>query len=257
MTFVLPPRAQVGVLDPEIAGEGEKIIMSDGDTVTWTPPPAKPVIPDWSQVKSLRKYFGRVGLQVWPAWLYHPTEPARLLKDAHEAAELGICFRETTSDERAQFGGTRHRWAWRDDCKWRPDPYNVVAFDPTKPGHGKYYIATPANPIVAQDALLERLIPLVTASVVAAMKGGGGSAPAHVSAGDWKEFQEFQAWKKSVETVETLVDEAAKPAWIENTGNALAGDERSAWEERAHNKGIKVDGRWSLERLKAEVEKAA
>jgi hypothetical protein len=273
MTFVMPPRSQVGHLDPEIAGEGQKVILSDGDVVTWTPPPVKPVVPDYSQIKHLQKYFGRVGTQAWPAWVYHPTEPARLLKDAHEAAELGICFRETTAEEKAQFGGLKYRWAWKDDCLWRPQPYasNVVPFDPRHWAHVKNYVAQPANPAIAQNALLEALIPLVTSAVVTALHGARQNAPAHVDPVQWEKFLQFQAWQKSAQTVEALVEEAASPKTDKlplagNTlvtdngaaiGNALASDERAAWEQRAHHKGIKVDGRWSLERLKAEVEKAA
>jgi hypothetical protein len=34
-------------------------------------------------------------------------------------------------------------------------------------------------------------------------------------------------------------------------------DERIEWEEAARRIGVKLDGRWSLERLKTEVEKKA
>src|SRR5258707_14035913 len=278
MTFVLPPKSQVGYRDSEIAGEGQKVIMSDGDVVTWTPPPEKLAMPDWSQVKSLRKYFGRVGMQAWPAWIYHPTEPARLLKNAHEAAELGICYRETTADEQAQFGGMKHRWDWKDDCKWRPRPYNVLPFDPKQSANVKNLVVTPANPIVAQDRLIKELVPLIAATVIAAMKGGGGppegfsKGPADVDPAQWEKFLQFQAWQNSTQTVDALVEEAAKQesgvrdqetgvgkqAFVPAPeGNALASDERAAWEEKARLKGIRVDTRWSLETLKQRVEKAA
>src|SRR6185312_6341739 len=111
MVFVLPPKSQVGVIDPEIAGEGVKVIYSDGEQGMWTPPPPRPVMPDWSGIKSIARYFNRTGHAVWPAWLYHPTEEPRLLKNADEAAELGVCYREATMDEKGRYGRS-HVWDW-------------------------------------------------------------------------------------------------------------------------------------------------
>src|ERR1017187_1691633 len=104
MVFVLPSKNQVGLLDPEIAKEGEKVIYSDGETIQWTPPPPRPVMPDWSQIKSIARYFNRHGFQPWPAWLYHPTEEPRLLKDAKDGEEIGIVYRHATTDEHARYG---------------------------------------------------------------------------------------------------------------------------------------------------------
>ena len=257
MNFVLPPKSQVGVLDPEIAGEGVKIIHSDGDQVTWSPPPPKPVMPDWSGIKQLARYFNRHGHVVWPAWLYHPNGESRLLKNAHEAAELGVCYRDATADEKARYG-LKHVWDWKDDSEWRPTPFVAqTKFDPGQPGYGKTVIASTPNPVVAQHALIEALIPTVTAAVVAALKGGDApSAPAHVNSRDWAEFQEFMAFKKSQEVVTKVAKEIIPSEELGETP-ALHGDERAAWMAEANRKGIKVDGRWSLDRLKAEIEKAA
>src|SRR6266436_1664891 len=142
MAFVLPPKSQVGVLDLEIAGEGQKVILSDGEQVAWTPPPPRPVVPDWSQIKSIQQYFNRTGYRVWPSWLYHPTEEARLVKDQDEAAELGVCYREATPDEHNRYG-KKHVWDWTNESQWRPTPYHAPKFDPQKPAQGKVYIPTP------------------------------------------------------------------------------------------------------------------
>src|SRR5690349_3209911 len=104
MSFDLPPRSQVGYLDPEIAGEGQKVIgevgqqliLSDGEQITYEVLPPKVVMPDLSSVKSLSRYFNRRGYQVYPAWLYHPIEQPRLVKTAQEAAALGIRYRQAT-----------------------------------------------------------------------------------------------------------------------------------------------------------------
>src|SRR5262245_24120542 len=135
MTFELPPRSAVGYLDPEIAGEGQKVLLSDGEQVDFSPPPPKPVMPDWSQIKSIRKYFGRTKHAVYPAWLYHPTEPARVVKNADEAAVLGVCYRDATVDERGRYGIT-HTWDWKDGCLWRAIPYGPPKLDLNNLGQG-------------------------------------------------------------------------------------------------------------------------
>jgi hypothetical protein len=266
MTFVLPPREKVGYLDPEVAGEGQKVLLSDGETVNWSPPPAKTVTPDWSTIKSIRHYFNRTGHAVWPAWLYHPTEAARIVKNAKEAAELGVCYREASIDERGRYGLT-HVWDWTEESQWRPKPHAPLKFDPANPGQGKMYVATPPNPGIAQNELLRDLVPLVTAAVVGALKGtGGASAPATVDPAEWEKFLAFQAWQKSQEVVEAVATAAEGDAGAGGPQgdlpqgsalNASPEDERAAWEREAEAKGVKIDRRWSLDRLKAEVQKAA
>lgn len=256
MNFVLPTRSEVGFLDPEIAGEGEKIIHSDGEVVSWNPPPVKPVVPDFSGIKSLQKYFNRTGFSPWPAWLYHPAEPKRLVKNAIEGAELGVCYREATHDERSRYGKTAV-WDWKEDSKWRPEPWaGRERFDPDNPGHGKTVIMGQANPVHAQNELVRALIPEVAAAVAKAMQGSASmSAPATVDPAEWEAFQQFLAFKKSSEVL------GAHEAKARESNAMSAGlspeQERELWLQEAEDKGVKVDGRWSLERIKSEVEKAA
>ena len=260
MNFVLPPKNRVGALDPEIAGEGVKVIMSDGEIVNFNPPPPRPVMPDWSTIKSIRHYFNRTDpLRPYPAWLYHPTEAprGRIFKDAAAAKEVGVVYRRATDAERNRYGISTV-WDYEDGCEWRaqPDP-EWVKFDPSQPGHGKTYIAAAPNPLVAQNALIEALIPTVTAAVVQALKSGAGPAqPANISDADWSDFLQFQAFKKTQSTI----SEAASGLALEGGGalNRLSPEEEyELWEAEAAKKGVRVDKRWSLERLKSEVEKAA
>lgn len=265
MAFELPSRAQAGYLDPEISGEGMKVILSDGDQVSWSPPPVKLVIPDISGVKSVRKYFNRTGYQVFPAWLYHPSDDPRLVKNADEAAQLGVCFRDATPDEKSRYG-LKNVWDWKDDSQWRPQAWSVAKFDPSKPGTGKTYQAAPINPHRAQSDLLEALIPSVTAAVAQVLLQNGTGKPASVDPKQWDEFIKFQAWQKAQAALST-VDIVASQETVEEgdddpiATNALAetnpADELKAWQQEAADKGIKVDGRWSLARLKEEVQKAA
>lgn len=266
MSFELPPRSSVGYLDPEIANEGQKVTMSDGEQVSWNPPPANLVIPDLSKVKSLAKYFHRTGYVPYPTWVYHPKEQPKILKNATEARELGIYYRKATADENARYGRSAV-WDWDDGCEWRVTPFaNTLKFDPAKPGQGKTYMASTPTPRAMQHDLLEAVLPQVTAAVMQALRAGGApTAPSNVDAKDWEEFQQFLAFKKSAQVLGVGQEEAAEaPAVVQEpdpSGNALnalsATEERALWVAEAERKGIKVDGRWSLDRIKAEVEKAA
>jgi hypothetical protein len=260
MAFVLPSKREAGYLDPAIAGEGVKVVMSDGDVITYAPPPPKPVMPDWSTIKSIRHYFNRTDFRVWPAWLYHPKEAARLVRNADEAAELGVCYRDATIDEKGRYGRD-HVWDWKDDSQWRPQPWpDTIKFDPNKAEQGKTVIASPVNPTVAQHDLAALLIPQVAAAVAQALKMSGPAAPPSVDPAQWEQFLQFQAWQKSAEVVGGAVQQAATEApglGLQGGSGAPSPDaERVAWEEEADRKGIKIDRRWSLERLKSEVEKA-
>lgn len=262
MTFQLPPKSSVGALDPEIAGEGMKVILSDGEQVDMNIAPPKPVFPDWSGIKSIRHYFNRTGYRVYPAWLYHPSEEPRLVKNADEAAALGICYREATVDERGRYGRS-HVWDWQDDSQWRPIPYGPAKFDPKKISHAKNFVPTPVNPADSQNALLAALIPQV-AAVVARELRGATPTPGGVSDKDWGEFLQFKAWQKAQEAVgEIAADAEGDPEIPGLASNALSAanaegdDEREHWMKEAERKGLKIDRRWATARIKEEVTKAA
>lgn len=261
----LPPRGSVGYLSAEVAEEGQKIILGNGEEVAWVPPPEQLSIPDWSKIKTIRHYFGQRPHRPYPAWFYHPKEKPKLVKDAAQAhSELGIFYRKATIDEKGRYG-LDAVWDWNEGVEWRPQPWpDTQKFDPANPGQGKTYIATPQNPAIAQHALVEMLIPQVAAAVAQALKSSGPAAPANIAPKDWDEFIEFQAWKKAQETVNSEVETALtgapdeQPDEAVNALNKLSPDqERTMWEEEAVARGVKVDGRWSLDRLKSEVEKAA
>ena len=261
-TFVLPPRAKVGYLDPSISGEGEGVLLSDGETVSWTPPPRELSMPDMSKVKTLQKYFNRRGFSVWPAWLYHPTEAKRIVKNADEAAELGVCYRAATERETSMYG-VKAVWDYKDDCEWRSKPFDKdVKFDSASPGQGKTVVHGAPNPIIAQNALVEALIPQVAAAVATALKATGPSAPANIDAKLWDEFMAFQAFQKSAAAVNALGASSALadiPEPVPDAGDTdeTPEDERAMWQAEAIRKGIKIDGRWSTERLMKEIEKTA
>ncbi len=263
--FVVPPKAEVGVLSPEIAGEGTKVILSDGEQVNWNPPPPKPVTPDWSQIKSIRKYFGRTDYQIWPAWLYHPKEQPRLVKNEHEAAQLGVCYRRATLEEKGRYGRD-FVWDWKDGCEWRPYPLEQPQFDPANPGMGKVFVPSAPNQATAQHSLIQALIPAVAEAVAKSLKSTGPAAPSNIDPEQWEQFLQFQAFQKTQQLVDEAASAESEPSQLQNETepeepkNALSltvQEEWDLWAAEAKDRGIKVDGRWSLQRLKDEVEKAA
>lgn len=263
----LPKGSARLALDPEIANEGakviagDKIILSNGEQVAWTPPPEKLVMPDLSNVKSLRHYFGQRGYQVYPAWLYNQDGRQALVKNAAEAGEYGVVYRKATVDERNRYG-LKDVWDWEEGSGWRPNPWTDAKFDPKNPGAGKTVIYSAPDPKIAQHELVSALIPAVAAAVAQSLKASGPAAPASVDGATWDEFLAFQAWKKAEEAVKSVAPEVITEEIREDEPsghellNALSPEQdRILWEEEAKRIGVKVDGRWSLERLKSEVQK--
>lgn len=256
MTFVLPPKSQVGVLDPELANEGLKVHINDqGEQVTYDILPVKPVFPDMSKIKSLARYFAPRPHKAFPAWLYHPTEPARLLKNAQEAAELGVCFRDATIDERGRYGVT-HVWDWTEESQWRQKPWGVEKFDPKNPGNGKNYVASAVDPVIAQNALVAAIIPAVAAAVAQSLQANGPGKPATIDPGQWDAFLKFQAWQKAQEAV-SAITAADDDASADVIGAMSDAELRVELEKIAAEKNIKVRKSWTIDDIKTALDKAA
>lgn len=266
--FVLPPREAVGYLDPEIAGEGVRVVGEDGETFNWTPPPDKLVMPDMSVIKTLKKYFNKTNHPAFPAWFYHPTLPDKLVRNSRDAHEMGIQWRATSPEESMRYG-KKHVWDWRDDCHWRPQPYpERIKFDPNKLGQGKELIVKAVDNLTAQNLLVKQLIPEVAAAVAAALNRDGPSAPAHIDAREWEDFQAFRAFKKTREVVTELAASAVEPdapeaeaAEDDDEDNALGASltpdqERAIWVATAEERKIPIDKRWALARIREAVKGA-
>lgn len=228
----IPPRSEVGYLSSEIANEGFKV--SEGVKEQWTPPQGPPMTPDWSQFKSITKYFNRKGFEPWPSWIYHPTEPARIVKDAEEARHYGVIFREATQRE-ISMGQPLPRYDIIGDTDWRTQPYaNTRKFDPRNPGSGKNY-ETPRPDY--QQIQADQLGNLVRALKEGGVKGGSGLDAEAIAA------------------IVAATVKAMSPAPAVQPMAAAEEDERAAWLREAEGRGVKVDKRWGVERIKAEIEK--
>jgi hypothetical protein len=256
MTFVLPPKSKVGYLAPEIAGEGQRVIHSDGSVEEWQEPAPRSIYPDFSHIKSIRHYFNRTGpVRLWPSWLYHPTEAPRIVKSEEEAAALGVVHRETTHDEKARMNGLQQIWEYDTDCLWRTQPYPANNKRDVTKEMGKNIVYAEVN----QQAALAKSF----SEFAASMKQSTGASPAATTSKEWAEFEQFRAWKASLEAPApqpdiTPVESIAEPTDDDMSLNALTIDqERAMWETEAKRIGLKIDGRWSLVRLREEVEKAA
>jgi hypothetical protein len=158
MGLNLPSRSEVGFLDPEIANEGEKaIVLNHGEKINIAPPPAKRVVPDLSEIKSIRHLFGRTGYEVYPAWVYHSeTGEARLIADHREAMALGIYYRDASNEEKGRYG-VAAVWDWKPDCKWRPKPTHANKFNPANPGTGKTFVPPPIDHAAQQAQAMRDL----------------------------------------------------------------------------------------------------
>ena len=250
----LPKPSEVGYLSAEIAGEGLKIRMGEGGEETFSPPASRAVDPgeSWKEIKSIKKYFHRTGYQVYPMWIYHPSEPARIVKNEEEAAKFGVKFRLATRDERARYG-VQYTWDYLDGSQWRTHPHeDKPAFRPDEYANVKNVVRHGPSSVQQQNELINMLVPQVAAAVAQALKIAAPQAPASVNPADWDAFQEFLAWKKSAEAAE-VVAAPVEEASTQDDEEA----ELNMWRAEAERLGVKVDKRWGLARIQSEIEKAA
>lgn len=240
-------------LDPEIANEGVSALSN------WSPPLPEARIPDYKGIKGIAKYFpqysGRpYNHKVFPCWLYHPKLPARLIEDqfvdgdpprlvkkaGEIAAELGCAYRATTFEERAQ-GFPLNRWVFTGE--WRNSPF-TSKFDPKNPGPGKLYVKEKDRESGRADD-----IAAIVAAVLGALKTGGPAILAEPTMpADVAEFEAFKAWRAA--QAAPVVEEAAPLPAVER-----ADDMMEQLVAAAKERGIKIDGRWSVARIREELEK--
>ena len=127
---------------------------------------------------------------------------AKVARNADEAMELGVAYREPTMEEKGRYGVKHGVWDWTTETEWRPYPIQAKdkgAFDPKNPGLGKVYVPTPLHPSVAQNQLIAEIIPAVAEAVARANQSI--ASPAGMDPALWDKFQQFLAWEKASEVV--------------------------------------------------------
>lgn len=245
----------VEYLDPEIAGEG---VSADN----WTAPVPKAHLPSYEGIKAIQKYFPEFSgrpyqHQTFPCWLYHPGEEPRLISDelryddqlrpvvirkaSEIARELGCVYRNSTVEERAQ-GFPAARWEFDPGSKWRPFPHDV-RFDPKKAPHKTVVLPQSQGSAGMVNAD-------VIAATVAAVLAKTSETGAVVDA-DRAEFEAFKAWKAQQASA------AAEPPPQVNSLAPADETDRDAAIALAGERGVKIDKRWTLDKIMAELEKAA
>jgi hypothetical protein len=222
-------------LDPEIANEGTKVIMSDGSTITYNTPPPQAAIFDYSKVKGLAKYFNRTDFHFFPTWVYHPDGREAIAKDAQECGDkYGIFLVKRSAEEKAKFGGGDYRWEFSDTTEWRPARFGPKKFDPENPDTGKIYVPRAPDPKIANHELIER--------VVAAMQGGQNDFLLKL----------LSAMQNTASNAAPVPEEVKEP----EASAVELGSQKSAkehWQAVAEEAGIEIDKRWGIDRIKTEI----
>jgi hypothetical protein len=238
MAFALPPKSQVGYLDPSIAGEGVSAMQHANRS------PIRPVVPDWSVVKPIQHYFWPKDHQAWPAWVFHKSTPDQRIVDQKEAEELGLVWRATTPDERAKYR-QNFIWEWTDECDWRPEP-GPQHLKPNPYSTGKIY-EPPRNTGPSTADLVAALTKALSDKLQPSQSSNEAIAVAVATA-----MKMMSEAKPALDKPETASDGNAL-----NDSGMSADQEKDLWIEEAESRGIKIDKRWGVSKIKEAVEKAA
>lgn len=214
----------VEYLDPEIANEGEA-------ATDWRPGSGPAPIVDMAKMlgnhRKMGRYFAPHVFRPFPAWIYHATEPEQIVKTAKEAKEYGVTY--DLEDNRYISTGD---WKTRPVVKKKPDPH----------GSGKSLVTSER---AQGGASLE-----IMAQILQQMKKGS-EAPAALGEAvkadpDYAAFLEFKKWKAS-----------QAPAEVTETSFELPeADQKEILVSAAKERGVHVDKRWSLDRIKSALDEA-
>lgn len=224
---------KIEYLDPEIANEGQSVnnwtpgewvnvVPEEGD---WRPSVPNKFVPSYDQLREHKhygRYFAPHIFRPFPAWMYHPTLPSKIVKTKEEVIALGP------------------EWATTPFAK--SEPVMVGKSLPVKSEQSKLTEAISAAMLqqhkqVAPGAIDPNLIAMVVAGVMQAM--AKNQAPPMPTETPNKEtgptVAEVLARKEPEEDGHDITDGAV---------------ERAALIELAEKEGVKIDKRWSNDRMK-------
>ena len=220
----------VEYLDPSIAGEGVHVDSwkpgawtdSTADNEEYQPDIEPPHINDYAAFKKhkhYRQYFRPYRYQPFPAWMYHRTLEPKLVRSKEEVLALGPDWSPTPNKPRVDMTG-----------KTLPVKTDTQRLTEAMVAGLASKQATGAGPVDAAA------IAAIVAAVMAAMPG---NAPAAQPAPATPEPEPLRAFL-----------EASNPDDPDRTIDADK-IERTALIELAEKEGVKIDGRWSNDRIKS------
>lgn len=221
---------EIEYLDPEIAGEGFSADKPPPNAPTWMdgaesaeefqPDIEPPHIPDYAMLKKhkhYKQYFRPYTYKPFPAFVYHATQEAKIVKNKEEFEALGPGWSPTPIKPRVDMTGK--------SLPVKSETQRLA--EVVAQAMGKQQQAGPIDP---------NAIAAIVAAVVAATQQPQPAAPAKAAKVDL--------------TPEALMP-AAQTATEEVTASAVDEDtERKALLELAERDGVKIDKRWSNKRIK-------
>lgn len=202
-----------------------------GDSAdAYVPAIEAPHIPDYAALKASRKFghLFRPNLTAYPAWMYHPTQVAVIVHSREERIALGP--------------------------EWAPAP-----FDKKVPAAGTGKTVVDANRPQSSGSSAE----LMAAILQQLQRSGPSSAvqtgltTAMRADPDYAEFLEFKKFKESQKPAGLATQDTAETKPAEVTDNLTPEEKKEILIGLAKEKGVKVDKRWSIESIQAELDKVA
>lgn len=247
----------VEYLPAEIANEGQKagaIVTDNNDgSGDYQPPMDLPHVPDYKGIKSIAKYFPQYSNRPYvhkpfPAWVYHMTKEPMLIHDKINSEGRVI---KTAAEWAAELGLTWEgppRMRWNVSGEWNPEP--VAAPKSKTAGTGKVLVEAVKTIASQASDNIATIIAAVMAAMGKAEKPGTNALAADPDYAAFLAFKEFQK--------QAGAPPAAQPVETQAQGSVLsAEDEKAVLIDAASERGVKIDKRWSVERLKEELDKVA
>lgn len=220
---------KIEYLDPEIAGEGER---ADNAFVA----PKRPHVWDYAQLKEHEyygKYFADRPFRAFPAWIYnHKTGETKIVGDAKAAAQYGVSYNTTSRFHHYECTGD-----------WMDEPKKGMKADVTI--SGKSLVS--ASSAQAANTTAETM-----AQILQKLIADKASPELSEAISADKEYQEYLAFKRAQSKKAPVED-----TLLEFKAEFPAIDEKAILIEAAASRDIKVDKRWSIDRIKSELDKAA
>ena len=250
-------------LDPEIANEGQS--ANNWQPGAWTnstpvsedefqPDIEPPHIPDYAMLKKHKnyaKYFRPYRYQPFPAFVYHQTMGERIVRSKEEAQTLGA---DWTRFVPVWFHQTFGRKVMKSEAEvselglgWAPGRFSendkvwVSARDmggkalPIKTDTQRLTEALVAGLTQKKDANFD---PTAIAAIVSAVMSA---------------IPQPQPLQSKAPKAEDLMPPELAPVPVKTVDPLDAMLERTALLELAEKEGVKIDGRWSVERIKKEL----